>query len=71
MTSETKDTAVLLCDCGKTLRDRLDFDLLQNNLKQLPQVKTVKCTSKLCQQADCDKIIKSIEFMQVTYRAPH
>ncbi len=55
-----KDVGVVLCDCGGTLRDRLNFDLLSEHLSQLPAVKTIKLCSNFCQQSECTEIIKSI-----------
>ncbi len=51
---------VVLCDCGETLRDRLDFEKLQKHLEQMPAVKAVSCCSKFCQQKDCSKAIQRI-----------
>jgi heterodisulfide reductase subunit A-like polyferredoxin/coenzyme F420-reducing hydrogenase delta subunit len=64
MKTENRDIAVVLCDCGQTLRDRLDFDRLQKHLTQLPEVATVKLTSKFCRQNECNKLIKSLEKKQ-------
>ena len=64
MKNDNPETNVLLCDCGKTLHSSLDFDKLQNNLKQLPQVNTVELTSGLCRQNDCQKALKSLEKKQ-------
>lgn len=54
------DVGVVLCDCGGTLRDRLDFEKLQKHLEQLPAVTAVSCCSKFCQQSDCTKTIERI-----------
>jgi len=64
MKTETRDIAVVLCDCGQTLHDRLDFDRLQKHLTQMPEVATVKITSKFCRQNECNKVIKSLEKKQ-------
>jgi heterodisulfide reductase subunit A-like polyferredoxin len=66
MKNDNPDTTVLLCDCGKTLHSRLDFDKLQKHLAQLPQVDTVKLTSGLCRQNDCEKALKSLEKNKLT-----
>lgn len=47
---------VVLCDCGGTLRNNLDFKKLQ----QLPGVTAVEFSSKFCQQEDCIKAIDSL-----------
>ena len=60
MSDKVPDIAVLLCDCGKTLSDRIDFDRLQEELKQLPEVAAVKVTSKFCQLNDCNKQVESV-----------
>jgi hypothetical protein len=44
---------VVLCDCGGTLRNNLDFKKLQ----QLPGVIAVEFSSKFCQKEDCIKAI--------------
>ncbi len=54
------DVGVVLCDCGGTLRDRLDFEKLQKHLEQLPAVTAVSCCSKFCQRKDCTKAIERI-----------
>jgi heterodisulfide reductase subunit A-like polyferredoxin/coenzyme F420-reducing hydrogenase delta subunit len=54
------DVGVVLCDCGGTLRDRLDFEKLQKHLEKLPAVAAVSCCSKFCQQKDCTKAIERI-----------
>jgi heterodisulfide reductase subunit A len=59
MNNERQDIAVVLCDCGKTLRSRLDFDQLQDQLKQLPEVKAVKLCSNLCLKNQCEKAVES------------
>lgn len=66
MKTETRDIAVVLCDCGQTLRERLDFDRLQKHLTQLPEVATVKLTSKFCRQNECNKVIKSLNKKHTT-----
>ncbi|MHC4571504.1 MAG: hydrogenase iron-sulfur subunit [Planctomycetota bacterium] len=63
---QNSDIGVVLCDCGGTLRDRLDFEKLQKYLEQLPEVRTVKVSSKFCQQKECTKIIESISKKQAT-----
>jgi len=55
-----KDIGVVLCDCGGTLRDRLNFDLLSEHLSQLPAVTTIKLCSNFCQQNECAGVIKSV-----------
>jgi len=55
-----KDVGVVLCDCGGTLRDRLDFDLLSEHLSQLPAITTIKLCSNFCQQNACTDVIKSV-----------
>jgi heterodisulfide reductase subunit A-like polyferredoxin/coenzyme F420-reducing hydrogenase delta subunit len=47
---------VVLCDCGGTLRNNLDFDKLQ----QLPGVIAVEFSSKFCRREDCAKAIDSL-----------
>jgi heterodisulfide reductase subunit A-like polyferredoxin/coenzyme F420-reducing hydrogenase delta subunit len=54
------DVGVVLCDCGGTLRDQLDFEKLQKHLEQLPAVTAVSCSSKFCRQKDCTKAIERI-----------
>lgn len=58
------DIGVVLCDCGGTLRDRLDFNRLSKHLEQLPAVAVLKLCSKFCQQDECTKVIKSISEKQ-------
>jgi len=59
-TKYQKDVGVVLCDCGGTLRSRLDFEKLKKHLAQLPAVATVELCSKFCQQNECNKLIKAI-----------
>jgi len=47
------DTAVLLCDCGKTLRGYLDFGQLEKKLGEISTVQTVKICSIFCQAKEC------------------
>jgi len=54
------DVGIVLCDCGGTLRGRLDFDRLRKQLSRLPAVATVKLCSKFCQQNECTKAVKSL-----------
>lgn len=54
------DVGVVLCDCGGTLRGRLDFDRLGKHLARLPAVAAVKLCSKFCQQNECAKTIESL-----------
>ncbi len=54
-----KNIGVVLCDCGRSLHDRLDFDRLSEHLSQLPAVKTLKLCSNFCQQNECNELIKS------------
>jgi len=58
------NVGVVLCDCGGTLRGRLDFDRLQKHLEQLPAVATVKLCSRFCRQNECTGAIKSISKRQ-------
>ena len=51
---------VVLCDCGGTLRDRLDFEKLQKALEQEPLVAKVKCCSNFCKGDECTRTIKSL-----------
>jgi len=57
---QNSNIGIVLCDCGGTLRDKLDFEKLQKYLEQLPTVRTVKVSSKFCQQKECTKIIEAI-----------
>jgi heterodisulfide reductase subunit A-like polyferredoxin/coenzyme F420-reducing hydrogenase delta subunit len=61
-----EDTGVVLCDCGGTLRGRLDFEKLQKHLDQLPSVAKVSCCSKFCQQDECAKVTKFLTKKQVS-----
>lgn len=63
-TNGDADVGVVLCDCGGTLRGRLDFDRLGKHLGQLPAVATVKLCSKFCRQSECTEAIKSISKKQ-------
>ena len=54
------DISILLCDCGGTLGTRLDFDKITKQLKQIPAVAQVACTSDLCRKEQCSKLVKSI-----------
>jgi len=54
------DVGVVLCDCGGTLRARLDFKELQSHLEQLDAVTAVTCCSKFCRENECSKTVKSI-----------
>jgi heterodisulfide reductase subunit A len=60
-----KDVGVILCDCGGTLRNRLDFEKLQDYLEQLPTVAQVSCCSRFCQQNECARAMKSASKKQV------
>jgi len=55
-----RDVGVVLCDCGGTLRDRLNFERLQQHLAQLPVVATIELCSKFCQPSECIKVIASL-----------
>ncbi|MHC4124242.1 MAG: hydrogenase iron-sulfur subunit [Planctomycetota bacterium] len=59
------DVGVVLCDCGGSLRSRLDFEQLRKHLAGLPAVATVKLCSKFCRQNECTKAIKSISEKRV------
>lgn len=59
------DIGVVLCDCGGTLRDRLDFEKLQKALEQEPLVAKVKCCSHFCKGDECTRTIKSLTTKQV------
>ncbi len=64
MTKKTEQTngnvAIVLCDCAGTLRDKIDFNRLTEQLGSLPEVAMVKLCSKFCQQNDCNKTLKSL-----------
>lgn len=64
-TEYEKDVGVIVCDCEGTLRDRLDFEKLQNHLEQLPTVAQVSCCSRFCRQNECAETIKSTFKKQV------
>ena len=59
------DIGVVLCDCGGTLRERLDFEKLQKHLEQEPLVAKVKCCSNFCKGDECTRTIKSLITKQV------
>ena len=59
------DVGVVLCDCGGTLRGRIDFDRLVKHLGRLPAVAAVKLCSKFCQQDEC---AKTIEFLNKKFK---
>ncbi|MGD8787104.1 MAG: FAD-dependent oxidoreductase, partial [Phycisphaerales bacterium] len=59
-TEQTVNVAIVLCDCAGTLRDKIDFNQLTEQLGSLPEVGTVKLCSKFCQQSDCAKTLKSL-----------
>ena len=65
MDNELRDIGVVLCDCGKQLREKLDFERIQKYLEQLPEVTAVKLTSKFCRQSECSKVIKAVAKKQV------
>ena len=54
------DISIVLCDCGGTLGTRLDFDKITKQLKQIPAVAQVACTSDLCRKEQCSKLVKSM-----------
>jgi heterodisulfide reductase subunit A-like polyferredoxin/coenzyme F420-reducing hydrogenase delta subunit len=56
----SSDVGVVLCDCGGTLRNRLDFDLLQKRLEHLPAVAKVKTCLRFCQQDECTRTLESL-----------
>ena len=58
--TSSSDVGVVLCDCGGTLRGRLDFERLRKQLGRLPAVATIKLCSKFCQQNECTKMIESL-----------
>jgi len=53
------DIGVVLCDCGGTLRERLDFEKLQKHIEQMPSLAKVNCCSKFCKLEECTRAIKS------------
>jgi len=55
-----KDIAVVLCDCGGTLRSPLDFDRLRKHISGMSEVAAVHCCSNLCRQKQCLKAIESV-----------
>jgi len=59
------DIGIVLCDCGGTLRERLDFEKLQKHLEQVLLVAKVKCCSKFCKRDECTRTIKSLTTKQV------
>jgi quinone-modifying oxidoreductase subunit QmoB len=59
-TKQTGNVAIVLCDCAKTLRDKIDFNQLTEQLGSLPEVGTIKLCSKFCQPSDCAKTLKSL-----------
>jgi heterodisulfide reductase subunit A-like polyferredoxin/coenzyme F420-reducing hydrogenase delta subunit len=54
------NVGILLCDCGGTLRSRLDFNRLEKHLSGLVEAPTVKLCSKLCRQNECTAAITSL-----------
>jgi len=59
------DIGVVLCDCGGTLRERLDFEKLQKHIEQMPSLAKVNCCSKFCKLEECTRAIKSLATRQV------
>lgn len=45
-----KKIGVLLCDCGTSLKEKIDFELLEDTLKKYPHVTQVLKLSLLCKQ---------------------
>ena len=54
------EVGVVLCDCGGTLRKRLNFERLESHLSKLPDVATVKVCSGLCRQKECNKVLAHV-----------
>jgi len=51
---------VVLCDCGGSLRKRLDMEKLRQKLLELDAVNKVSCTSRFCRQSECKKVTRAI-----------
>jgi len=51
----------VLCDCGGTLRNKINFDRLQ----QLPTVKKVVVSSHFCSPKECKKTIRAVSTKKV------
>ena len=60
MEDTRSDIGVILCDCGGTLRERLDFERLEGSMKELPSVAAVELCSKFCRADECSRIIKDL-----------
>lgn len=55
-----RNSAVVLCDCGSALRQRLDFEWLEKQLAQDPSVAEVAMCSHFCDTTKCSATIKAL-----------
>ncbi|KPL22999.1 MAG: hypothetical protein AMJ75_07020, partial [Phycisphaerae bacterium SM1_79] len=55
-----QDVGIVLCDCGRTLRDRIDFVKLHEYLGELEGVFNVRCCSGFCKPKENTNVIKSL-----------
>jgi len=53
------NVAVVLCDCGGSLSEAINFDKLGGKLPELSAVSKVVCSSRLCDEKQCKKAIGS------------
>ncbi|NIA07474.1 MAG: hydrogenase iron-sulfur subunit [Actinobacteria bacterium] len=59
--------AVLLCDCGQTLSDALDFPAITAAVRKLPGVAQVLCLSDLCQPTGIAQCVSALSDAKITH----
>lgn len=59
--------AVLLCDCGQTLSNSLDFPVISAAVEKLPGVAEVICLSDLCQPAGIAQCVSVLTDDKITH----
>jgi heterodisulfide reductase subunit A-like polyferredoxin/coenzyme F420-reducing hydrogenase delta subunit len=65
MAGKKADVGVVLCDCGGTLRNQMNYDQLQKSLGELPSVAAVATCSHFCEPKECAKMISALAKKQV------
>jgi heterodisulfide reductase subunit A-like polyferredoxin len=54
------DTGVILCDCGCTIKENIDFAKIKEELIKQDHAAVVELCSQFCQQSECSRIVSSL-----------